>query len=98
MGWKLGAGRLEQQPKVCTISDSQYQLILTTYRITNPLPLKKTQHTQGNTAITRHKGSQLLKLIETRYQVQPSDKELHTEHTTLYVCLLVFGETAPIGP
>jgi hypothetical protein len=44
---------------------------------------KLTPHTQGNTTITTHKGSQLLKLIETRYQVQPSDKELHTEHIPL---------------
>ena len=33
--------------------------------------------------ITTHKGTQLLKLIETRYQVQPSDKALHTEQTPL---------------
>ena len=38
--------------------------------------------------ITTHKGSQLLKLIETRYQVQPSDKELHTEHTLLRTTIL----------
>jgi len=35
------------------------------------------------TTITTHKGSQLLKLIEKRYQVQPSDKVLHTEHIAL---------------
>ena len=32
-------------------------------------------------SINTQKESQLLRLIETRYQVQPSDKELHTEHT-----------------
>jgi len=45
--------------------------------------IKKTHHTQGNTTITTHKGSQLLKLIETRYQVQPSDNETsHRTYTT----------------
>jgi len=37
--------------------------------------------TQHNITITTHKESQLLILMETRYQVQPSNKELHTEHT-----------------
>jgi len=45
-------------------------------------------HTQGNTMITTHKGSQLLKLIETRYQVQLSDKELHAEHISLRTIIL----------
>jgi len=43
---------------------------------------------QENTTNATHKGSQLLKLIETRYQVQPSDKELHTEHTPLRTIIL----------
>jgi len=43
----------------------------------------ETHYTQENTTITTHKGSQLSILIETRYQMQPSDKELHTEHTPL---------------
>ena len=34
-------------------------------------------HTQENTTITTHEGSQLLILIETRYQLQPSDKVHH---------------------
>jgi len=38
--------------------------------------------------ITMHKGSQLLILIETRYQLQPSDKELRTEHTPLRTIIL----------
>jgi len=45
-------------------------------------------HTQGNTMITTHKGSQLSKLIETRYQVQPSDKELHAEHIPVGTMIL----------
>jgi len=49
---------------------------------------KKTHHIQGNTMITTHKGSQLLKLIETRYQVQSSNKELHTEHIPLRTIIL----------
>ena len=43
----------------------------------------ETHYTQQNTTITRHKGSQLLILTETRYQVQQSDKELHIKHTPL---------------
>jgi len=45
-------------------------------------------HTQQNTTITTHKGSQLLKLTETRYQVQPTDKKLHTEDTPLRTTIL----------
>ena len=40
-------------------------------------------HTQGNIGFTTHKGSQLLKLMESRYQIQPNDKKLHTEQTPL---------------
>jgi len=40
-------------------------------------------YTQQNTTITTHKGSELLIVTETRYQLQQSDKELHTEHTPL---------------
>jgi len=49
-------------------------MLITTlnYQSTN-----ETHYTQENTTITTHKGSQLLKLTETRYQLQPSDKELH---------------------
>jgi len=38
--------------------------------------------------ITMHKGSQILILIETCYQLQPSDKELHMEHTPLRTIIL----------
>ena len=34
------------------------------------------------TTITAHKGSQLLKLIETGYEVQPSDITSHRTYTT----------------
>jgi len=45
-------------------------------------------HTQQNTTITTHKGSRLLISTETRYQLQPNDKELHTEHTPLRTIIL----------
>ena len=48
----------------------------------------ETHYTQENTTITTHKGSRQLILIETRYQLQPSDKELHTEHTPLRTVIL----------
>ena len=35
-----------------------------------------------------HEGSRLLKLIEIHYQIQPSDKELHTEQTPLRATIL----------
>ena len=38
------------------------------------------KHTTHNRTL---RSPQLLKLTETRYQVKPSDKELHTEHTPL---------------
>ena len=49
----------------------------------NLLSTNETHYTQENTTITTHKRSQLLILIETRYQLQPSDKELYTEHIPL---------------
>ena len=44
-------------------------------------------HTQQNTTITTQRSQQLI-LTETRYQVQPSDKEVHTEHTPLRIIIL----------
>jgi len=60
-------------------------MLITTsnYQSTN-----ETHYTQQNTTITTHKGSQLLKLTETHYQLQPSDKQLHTEHTPLRTIIL----------
>jgi len=46
------------------------------------LSVLNTPHTQQYTTITTHKGPQLLISTETRYQLQQSDKEFHTEHTT----------------
>jgi len=43
----------------------------------------ETHYTQQNTTITTHKRSQLLILTETRYQLQQTDKEVHTQHTHL---------------
>ena len=48
----------------------------------------ETHYTQEITTITTHKGSQLLILTETRYQLQPSDKELHTEYVPLRTIIL----------
>ena len=52
------------------------------------LGVNETHYIQENTTITTQKESQLLILIETRYQLQPSDKELHTEHTPLRTIIL----------
>jgi len=50
--------------------------------------LKEIHHTLGKTTITTHKGSQLLKLMKARYKMQPSYKELRTEHTPLRTIIL----------
>jgi len=48
----------------------------------------ETHYTLQNTTITTHKGSQLLMSKETLYQPQPSNKQLHTEHTPLRTTIL----------
>jgi len=48
----------------------------------------KTHYTQQNTTSTTHKRLQLLILTEKRYQLQPSDKELHNEHAPLRTIIL----------
>jgi len=61
---------------------------MNTNNTSNYQPINETHYTQQNTTVTTHKGSQLLILTETRYQLQPSDKELHTEHTPLRTIIL----------
>jgi len=64
---------------VCFISGLVIRCVVNVhYQSTN-----ETHYTQENTTITTHKRSQLLILTETRYQLQQSDKEHHTEHTPL---------------
>jgi hypothetical protein len=66
----------------------RYTILINTNHISNYQSTSETHYTQENTTITTHKGSQLLILIEARYQLQPSDKELHTEHTPLRTIIL----------
>ena len=61
----------------------RFTILINTNNTSNYESTNETHHTQENTSITTHKGSQLLIFIETRYQLQPSNKELHTEHTPL---------------
>jgi len=56
---------------------------MNTNNTSNYQSTNETHYTQQNTTITMHKGSQLFVLTETRHQLQPNDKELHTEHTPL---------------
>ena len=56
---------------------------MNTNNTSNYQSTNETHYTQHNTTIATHKRSQLLQLTETRYQLQPRDKELHTEHTPL---------------
>jgi len=56
---------------------------INTNNTSNYQSANETQYTHQNTTITTYKGSQLLILTETRYQLQPSNKELHTQHTPL---------------
>ena len=62
--------------------------LINTNDTSNYQSTNETHYTQENTTITTHKGSRQLILIETRYQLQPSDKELHTEHTPLRTVIL----------
>jgi len=68
----------------------RFTILINTNDTLNYQSTNETHYTQENTTITTHKGSQLLKLqlTETRYQLQPSDKELHTEHTPLKTIIL----------
>ena len=61
----------------------RFTIPFNTNNTSNYQSTNETHYTQENTTITTHKGSQLLISTETRYQLQPSDKELHTEHTPL---------------
>ena len=56
---------------------------MNTYNTSNYQSTNETHYTQQNTTITTHKVSQLLILTETHYQLQQSDKEIHTEQTPL---------------
>ena len=60
-----------------------FTILINTNNTSNYQSANETHYTQHNTTITTYKGSQLLISIETRYQLQPSNKVLHTEHTPL---------------
>jgi len=61
----------------------RFTILINTNNTSSYQSTNETCYTQENTTITKHKGSQLLILIETRCQLQPIDKELLTEHTPL---------------
>jgi len=71
--------------------------VIYSFRFTVPINSDNTSNYQStneihyilqNDTITTHKGSQLLKLTATRYQLQPSENKLHTEHTPLRIIIL----------
>jgi len=66
----------------------RFTILINTNNTSNYQSTNETYYTQENTTITMHKESQLLILIETRYQLQASDKELHTQHTPLRTTIL----------
>ena len=66
----------------------RFTILINTNNTSNYQSTNETHYTQQNTTITTHKGSQLLILTETRYQLQPSNKQLHTEHTPLRTIIL----------
>ena len=68
----------------------RFTTLINTNSTSNYQSTNETHYTQQNTAITTHKGLQLLLLTETRYQLQPSDKELLTEHTPLTYLLTYY--------
>jgi len=61
----------------------RFTILINTNNTSNYHSTNETHYIQQNTTINTHKRSQQLILTETRYQLQPSDKELHTEHTPL---------------
>jgi len=66
----------------------RYTILINTNNISNYQSTNETHYTQQNTTITTHKGSQIVILKEIRYQLQPRDKELHTDHTPLRTIIL----------
>ena len=68
---------------LCSSEIVYYTILINTKNTSNYRSTNETHYTQENTTITTHKGSKLLILTETRYQLQQSDKELHTKHTRL---------------
>jgi len=66
----------------------RFTILINTNNTLNYQSTNETHYTKENIMITTHKGSQLLILIETPYQLQPSNKELHTEHTPLRTIIL----------
>jgi len=93
LGWSsVWAAGLTAPNLQHTASQGMYSLRFTTLSNTNNTSnyqsTNETHYTQQNTTITTHKRSQLLILTETHYQLQPSDKELHTEHTQLRTIIL----------
>jgi len=72
-----------------------FTILINTNNTSNYQPTNETHYTQQNNTTATYKRSQPLKLIETRYQVQPSDKELHTEHTSLRTKILHVTLTPP---
>jgi gluconate kinase len=65
------------------MNNFRFTILINTNNTSNYQSPNETHYTQENITITTHKGSQLLILIETCYQLQPSYKELHTEQTPL---------------
>ena len=66
----------------------RFTILINTNNTLNYQSTNETHYTKENTMITTHKGLQLLILMETRYQLQPSDKELHTKHTPLRTIII----------
>jgi len=66
----------------------RFTILSNTNNTSNYQSTNETHYTQENATITTHKGPQLLILIETHRQLQPSNKELHTEHTPLRTIIL----------
>ena len=75
--------KAEKSEKISLKFQGRFTILINTNKTSNCQSTNETHYTQQNTTINTHKGSQLLILTETRYQLQPSDKQLHTEHTPL---------------
>jgi len=58
----------------------KFTILINTNNISNCQSTNEKHYTQENTTITTHKGSQLLILMETRYQLQPTTKYITKNH------------------
>jgi len=61
----------------------RFTVLINTNNTSNYQPTNETHYTQENITITTHQRSQMLISTDTCFQLQQSNKTLHTEYTPL---------------